>query len=33
MDANSLAIISNRLLELWILNIEPLVYIFTNQMD
>ena len=33
MDANSLAIISNRFWETGILNIEPLVQIFSNQMD
>ena len=33
MEPNSLAIISNRFREPRILNIEPLVRIFTNQMD
>ena len=33
MDPNSLAIISNRFGEPTILNIEPLVHIFTNQID
>ena len=33
MDPNSLAIISNRFRESGILNIEPLVRIFTNQVD
>ena len=33
MDPNSLAIISNRFRERTILNIEPLVHIFTNQID
>ena len=33
MDPNSLAIISNRIGEPGILNIEPLVRNFTNEMD
>ena len=33
MDLNSLAITSNRFREHEILNIKPLVRIFTNQMD
>ena len=33
MDPNSQAIISNRFREPGILNIKPIVRIFTNQMD
>ena len=33
MNLNSLAIVSNRFREPGILNVEPLVRIFTDQMD